>query len=114
MLLRLTPGRSPSHGIFEDANLSGASAVGANLNGANLTGANLTGANLFGANLDGADLFGADLTGANLAVANLTGANLTRAKWPLSVTVPDGWVRDPDSGRLERASKQPPDGDGGT
>jgi Pentapeptide repeats (8 copies) len=100
--------------VFEDANLSGASAVGANLNGANLTGANLTGANLFGANLDGADLFGADLTGANLAVANLTGANLTRAKWPLSVTVPDGWVRDPDSGRLERASKQPPDGDGGT
>jgi Pentapeptide repeats (8 copies) len=45
----------------------------------------------------------ANLTGANLRSARLAGANLTGAAWPHGLTVPEGWQRNPDSGRLARA-----------
>jgi uncharacterized protein YjbI with pentapeptide repeats len=82
----------------------------ANLARANLTDANLTDVNLTRANLTDADLFGADLTRANLVYANLTDtyltrANLSRAILSEDVRPPDGWVRDPGSGRLRSASE---------
>ena len=78
--------------------------TGARLSGTDFTGANLTGAHLTGARLRGTDLTGADLIQANLSGANLTRANLTGAKWWKYAPAPDGWVRDPRSGRLKRAS----------
>jgi pentapeptide repeat protein len=107
-----------------DAYLGGADLVGANLGVANLThaylaGANLAGANLVGANLSGtyltgaylyrADLRDANLThawlvGANLAGAKFYGANLSGVTWPLKTPVPQGWARDPATGRLNRAN----------
>jgi Pentapeptide repeats (8 copies) len=111
------------------ANLSHASIGGANLADADLSGANLTGAVIFFTNCDGADFTGADLTGANLTSSNFTeaefiGANLTGAiLYSVNLTdadltnadltdatlseddsIPDDWVRDPDSGRLRRLS----------
>ena len=81
--------------------------TGAHLNKAHLTEAHLpytdlSSANLTDADLTYADLTGANLTGANLTRADLTGANLTGALWPANTTVPKGWQRDGDSGRLER------------
>ena len=115
---------------FTRANLARANLTGAQLNGANLTradltsarladawlpgvdftragliGAQLNGANLAEVTLTDADLLFADLTSANLTSANLTGANLSRvyltnAAWPPDAAVPEGWQRDPGSGRL--------------
>jgi hypothetical protein len=90
------------------ANLSGADLTEANLGYANLTNAFLHHANLSGADLTGADLTNADLTNADLSGANLTdvdldGADFDGAKWPKDAPVPDGWKRDADTGRLQRA-----------
>jgi hypothetical protein len=98
------------------ANLGGADLTDANLaNGANLFSANLTdarldGAYLVGVNLTRAALSDARLSGANLANADLTGArldgaDLTGARWPEGAQVPDGWMVDSSSGRLERAGE---------
>ena len=116
--------RAKLNGAYlRDANLSRADLGDADLTGANLTGANLTGAkltltyhtlanpdvtilagaDLTEADLAEADLTEADLTGANLTGANLTGANLTGATFSEDQPVPEGWLRDPDSGRLRRA-----------
>jgi Pentapeptide repeats (8 copies) len=89
--------------FLTDARLPGAYLTGADLPGAYLTGADLTGADLGSANLTGADLGSADLTGANFTRADLTRANLTGALRPPAATVPQGWQRDTDSGRLKRA-----------
>jgi Pentapeptide repeats (8 copies) len=90
------------------APLSSADLARANLRGADLTGAivrdaDLTGAVLGGADLSGATLSGADLSGANLGCADLARANLDGAIWSEAERAPDGWERDPASGRLRRA-----------
>jgi uncharacterized protein YjbI with pentapeptide repeats len=94
-----------THAFLTRASLPDASLRWANLTSANLTSANLTSAHLPDTDLTGADLTGANLTGANLTGANLTDANLTRARWPLHISVPPGWVRNPDSGLLKRAGR---------
>ena len=107
------------------ANLRGARLRGADLSGADLSGADLTGADLSSAILTGADLViailtsadlhnadlrnailtDADLTGAGLSSAGLSGAHLAGTIYPETEPIPDGWVRDPGSGRLRRASE---------
>ncbi|MGO8726896.1 MAG: pentapeptide repeat-containing protein, partial [Streptosporangiaceae bacterium] len=57
--------------------------------------------------LTGARLTDADLTGASLAGAVLTGADLTGAIIGPDDEPPEGWTRDPGSGRLSRASFVP-------
>jgi hypothetical protein len=89
-----------SRAVLVRADLSHAYLIEADLTGAKLTDADLRDANLADAVLTGAFLLGADLTGAVLDGANLTGAKLTDAKWPGDEAVPEGWKRDPDSGRL--------------
>jgi hypothetical protein len=86
------------------ANLAGAYLGAARLNGADLRRADLTAADLRFARLTGANLTRADLTGANLTRADLTGANLSSAQWPKGSPAPAGWVCDPGSGQLARAS----------
>ena len=117
---------------LDGADLTHARLGGANLGGTDLTGADLTGADLNNAYLVQADLtdaclIDADLTSAHLAEADLTGtdftgavfdrAHLTRVEPIRSVRggrillfrdddpgeLPDGWMRDPDSGHLVRA-----------
>jgi hypothetical protein len=112
---------------FAGVDLTGAVLVDANLTGADLNpwlvekrvggsvittsssfalliNANLTRANLTGANLTNAVLSGANLTGANLTGADLTGADLTGAKF--DGLAPEGWVRDPATGWLQRGDEQ--------
>jgi uncharacterized protein YjbI with pentapeptide repeats len=108
--------------ILADANLADAYLTGANLGEAvltwavltraYLTDANLAGAQLFSVDLTDADLTRADLTGADLTGADFAGADLTAAIWPSRVAIPDGWERDPSSGRLRRANAD--SGDSGT
>jgi hypothetical protein len=74
------------------------------LAGADLTGANLIGADLTQANLTGAVLAAANLTRADLTTANLTDADLAGALLSSQDPVPDGWIRDPSTGTLNRAS----------
>ena len=103
-----------SHADLDGANLIGAIVANSVLDGANLTRANLvgaecggasfTGATLTSANFTGATLTGANFTGATLTHANFSGADLRSAIWPENVPVPRGWVRDPRSGLLKRAS----------
>jgi hypothetical protein len=124
-------GAALSHANLTRARLIGARLIRAELNDANLTGADLMGANLTGALLPeailretllsgaiftGADLTDTDLTGALLGraavtmggtttiaePADFTGADLSGAAWPEDVPVPEGWERDPSSGRLSR------------
>jgi hypothetical protein len=100
-----------THANLTGADLTGADLTYVNLSIAILTGADLTDANLGIAkltymnltyvNLTRANLSGADLTGANLTGATLTGADLDGARWPEGVPVPDGWMVDGGSGRLE-------------
>ncbi|HUA40313.1 MAG TPA: pentapeptide repeat-containing protein [Streptosporangiaceae bacterium] len=90
------------------ANLTDADLAGADFTKANISGANLTNASFSRADLTEADLTDADLTKANLSGANLTNARFGRAKldqvsWPSGYAVPDGWVRDPETGQLSRA-----------
>jgi Pentapeptide repeats (8 copies) len=89
-----------------DACLTHAVLVEADLSGAGLIGADLSEASLVAANFTGAYLTGAHLTGASVVAADFAGAHLDFALWP-SYDVPDGWKRDPDSGRLEPASEEP-------
>jgi hypothetical protein len=85
-----------------DAILVHAHLKGANLTSADLSGADLTSADLYDADLTRAYLVSADLLGTDLDRANLQDANLALAKWREDVAAPNGWVRDPDSGRLKR------------
>ena len=85
------------------ADLTGADLTNADLSGADLTEAILTDADLTGGDLTGADLINADLSGADLTEVTLTDADLTGVRYPLNALVPEGWVRDPDSGSLYRA-----------
>jgi len=88
------------------ADLGGADLTATDLTGADLHHANLHDTTLVMTDLTSADLHGTDFTGARaLDNANLSGAHLTGAIWPQDVPVPEGWVRDPDSGRLRRASE---------
>jgi hypothetical protein len=88
---------------FNGADLTNADLTYADLTGAHLNHANLTGAHLTGARFISARLMSADLRSADLAFAEFTGALLTDALWPSGAAVPEGWHRDPDSGRLNRA-----------
>jgi hypothetical protein len=90
-----------------DAYLTRADLTDADLTRANLTYAYLTRANLTRANLTLAYLTRANLTGAFLVGADLTGANLSSAEFSEGAQVPEGWLRDPGSGRLELASAEP-------
>jgi len=90
-----------------DAYLTRADLTDADLTRANLTYAYLTRANLTRANLTRAYLTRANLTGAFLVGADLTGANLSSAEFSEGAQVPEGWLRDPGSGRLELASAEP-------
>ena len=74
--------------------------IGAQLNGANLAEVTLTDADLLFADLTSANLTSANLTSANLTGANLSRVYLTNAAWPPDAAVPEGWQRDPGSGRL--------------
>jgi Pentapeptide repeats (8 copies) len=114
--------RNPKHDR-QPIDLIGANLTAARLNAANLTGAylldaDLTRARLYDADLRSAWLIGTNLGGARLARAflggahfggtdltgaNLTDADLTDAIFPPLQPVPEGWLRDPDSGRLRRA-----------
>lgn len=96
------------------ANLAGGALDQADLTDADLNRASLTGASLFHANLVRVDLTGADLTNADLSTADLTDANLigvklmgadfSDSKFSLDATIPEGWERNPSSGRLRRPS----------
>jgi hypothetical protein len=105
-------GRALSGANLTSADLTGAGLTSADLSnaglaGADLSNANLTGADLTSADLTSADLSKADLTDANLTDADLTGVELTGAILSETAACPDGWMRDPDSGRLERVSPPP-------
>jgi hypothetical protein len=97
------------------ANLARADLIRANLYSANLTRANLATANLTNARLFGAKLIRTRLLRANLTAveltpppssdsteADLTDADLTDALWSQGSQVPEGWARDPASGKLHR------------
>jgi hypothetical protein len=88
-----------------DAKLGRAGLSGANLTGANLAAADLTRAYLGATNLTSANLSYTNLADANLMYAKLDGANLEATVYPKYLPVPEGWVQDPDSGRLRRASE---------
>jgi Pentapeptide repeats (8 copies) len=99
-----------THANLTHANLSRANLTHANLSRANLTRANLSRARLTEADLIGADLSDADLTGVNLMVTdNSSTAYLGGAQYLGGTPVPEGWVRDPASDRLERDRKEPGD-----
>jgi hypothetical protein len=90
---------------IHDVHIRGVRAFGERLfGGVDLTGAHLSGANLTVAHLRDARLSGADLSGANLTGADLTGADLTGAK--LDGAVPEGWMRDLETGRLQLSDEQ--------
>jgi uncharacterized protein YjbI with pentapeptide repeats len=86
------------------ANFTGADLANADLRRVNFTGANLAGVNLSGADLTGVDISAADLSSADFGRVDLNGAYLTGALWPRNAAVPEGWIRDADSGRLRRAN----------
>jgi hypothetical protein len=95
---------------LHSAHLTRADLTDANLSSAKLPSADLTGADLHHADLHDTDLRGADLTradlhDADLGLADLTGANLTATIYLDTFPVPEGWVKDPGSGRLRRASE---------
>jgi Pentapeptide repeats (8 copies) len=54
--------------------------------------------------LTGADLSGADLTGLDPSGVILSDVILTGARFPVNAALPEGWVRNAVSGRLQRAS----------
>jgi uncharacterized protein YjbI with pentapeptide repeats len=83
-----------------DAWLPGVDFTRADLDSARLTGANLAEITLTDANLRFADLTSANLTGANMKGMNLFCVYLTKTVWPPGTAVPEGWQRDPGSGRL--------------
>ena len=79
------------------ANLSNAYLLDADLSGANLEGANLSGATLYGADFSGANLHYADLSGADLDAADLTGAAMTCLRNGCPITLPSGYICEPDT-----------------
>jgi len=85
------------------ANLARAQARSAHFGGARLAGADFRDADLSGAWLVQSDLSGADFRGAVFAQSSLHDSDLSGALWDEPRFVPDGWVRDSDSGRLKRA-----------
>jgi Pentapeptide repeats (8 copies) len=97
----------------QGADLTGADLSGADLRNADLTGAKLTGANftqaVFGefrlsARSDGSIIV-RRVTDPKLADTQLSEANFSEAIFPASVPTPNGWVRDPASGKLMRANQ---------
>lgn len=83
---------------MQTANLADADCRQTNLAGVSLINADLPRAKLSGANLRDADLRSADWQGADFTGADLTGV-LLEPEWP----PPEGWQRDPTSGRLRPA-----------
>jgi hypothetical protein len=92
--------RDVSHDGWGYIDLTGAVLAGALLSHTNLTKVRLALADLTGANLVRANLTGANLTGAILAGAKLAEADLTGARRSAQDPVPDGWLRDPETGAL--------------
>jgi uncharacterized protein YjbI with pentapeptide repeats len=106
------------HSILIGADLSYADLTGADLRGADLRNADLTGAKLTGANFTQA-VFGEfrlsarsdgsiiirKVTNPKLADTQLSEANFSEAIFPASVPTPNGWVRDPATGKLMRANQ---------
>ena len=95
--------------VVQVADLAGANLTRAHLNEAysragDFRGADFHGADLTRARLKSAYLVGANFTDAFLRGADFTGAYLSGAKWPKYTPTPHGWVRDPVSGRLKRAT----------
>ena len=83
------------------ANLTSAQTYGANFYGADLSNANLfnlilSNANLTGANLSGANLHYANLLDADLDAADLTGAVMTCLGYGCPITLPSGYICEPD------------------
>jgi uncharacterized protein YjbI with pentapeptide repeats len=66
----------------------------------------LTGADLTGAELSDSDLSDSDLSDSDLSDSDLSDSDLTDAKWPAQASVPEGWMRDTSTGRLQRASTE--------
>jgi hypothetical protein len=94
--------------VLFGADLASADLTGAILAGADLTGADLTHATLRSAVLVRADLTRGFLHRANLTRADLTGAvlagvDLDGARWPKDVQVPEGWLLNVRTGRLQQA-----------
>jgi membrane protein YdbS with pleckstrin-like domain len=95
-----------------DAWLPGVDFTRADLDSADLTRANLAEVTLTDANLRFADMTSANLTSANLTSANFVWVYLTKTVWPPDAAVPEGWQRDPGSGRLARDSSATVEGAG--
>jgi len=98
-----------SRAVLTAASLDGADLRGANLLDTSMSGAILTYAKLTGANLTGADLTGADLRDANLRGTDRDGATFTDADlggtaFSSDAAIPEGWIRESDSGRLTRVT----------
>jgi hypothetical protein len=94
-----------NHATLKDADLRDANLTGANLIDAILTGAFLYGTDFTSAHLDSAHLDGAHLAGGkHLAGPNFTRAYLAGATWPEERPAPEGWERDPGTGRLWSAN----------
>ena len=89
---------------LNDADLTLARLARANLTGAHLRGTKLIRTNLTEANLTDAVLTGAELTRTVLHLADLSRVNLTNARLAEDMSTPNGWIRDPGSGWLRRAS----------
>jgi uncharacterized protein YjbI with pentapeptide repeats len=94
---------------FTGAKLPNTSFDGARLDKAKFIGAELIRAKFVNAKLARADFTGAtittaDFTGADVRGVTFTGANLLNTKWPEDAPVPEGWVRDAQSGRLKPAA----------
>jgi hypothetical protein len=89
---------------LDQADLTRAIVADANFTRARLLHTDLTEADLTGANLTGADLSTADLTDVKLTGAKLTNADLTDVLFSPTGTIPEGWERDSDSGRLTRTT----------
>ena len=106
------PGADLAYAHLAHADLTGADLTRADLTRADLPDAKLPGAILKGAELQEADLTranltNADLTNASLTGAHLVGADLNGARIAAGTPVPKGWVRNPGSGHLHRASGEP-------
>jgi hypothetical protein len=95
-------GANLTRATLDQADLTRASVAEANFIHARLLHTDLTEADLTGANLTDADLSTADLTNAKLTGVTLTNADLTDVLFPATETIPEGWERDSDSGRLKR------------
>jgi uncharacterized protein YjbI with pentapeptide repeats len=89
---------------LNDADLTRAGLACADLTGAHLRGARLTDANLAKAKLTDAAFTGAVLTRTGFYQADVSHVDLTNAQWSGNMPPPNGWLQDPGSGLLRRAS----------